>query len=650
MRITQTKIRRRIFLVLLAFACAASILVGRLVHIQVLAAGDYMAKAGDLIRRDIPLPAVRGAILDSHGNALAYTASAATIIAVPRQIRDKARTAELLWKVIGGSREGILKLIGKRTLMVYIRPRGRRLDEAKTRAIRAMKLPGIYLTEEGRRTYPYGDMAAQVLGVTGGEGQGLSGVELAFNAELKGKRGALQFVSNARGEEIPGTNDEYIAPTPGLNVELTIDRQIQQFVDREIQNVAAKYSPERVTMIVADPQTGQILAMANYPTFNPANWKQAPQETYNRNLAIWQTFEPGSTFKIVTLAAALQEHTVSLTDRFYDPGYYEVAGHRLRCWKAGGHGSQSYLGVVENSCNPGFIQLGQSLGKTRLFQYIRAFGFGAKTGIALPGESKGILFSPQRVGPLELATTSFGQGVSVTPIQQVMAMGAIANGGALMKPQIVKAYMNPATARVVQAFSPAQVRRVLSPEVAAQVRGALESVVAQGTGGHAFREGYRIAGKTGTAQVSVNGHYSSTHYIVSFIGMAPANDPKLVAYVAIDYPKPKGAPVFGGVIAAPVVGNVLADSLQYLGVKPSVQGIAKKYRYGIDPVLTTVPNLSGRSYQDAARSVIQSGAILRLVVVGQGPYVVAQAPAAGAKVEQGSVIRLHLGPAPGAPS
>ncbi len=648
MRITQTKIRRRIFLVLLAFACAASILVGRLVHIQVLAAGDYMAKAGDLIRRDIPLPAVRGAILDSHGNALVYTASAATIIAVPRQIKDKARTAELLWKVIGGSREGILKLISKRTLMVYIRPRGRRLDEAKTRAIRAMKLPGIYLTEEGRRTYPYGDMAAQVLGVTGGEGQGLSGIELAFNAELKGKSGALQFVSNARGEEIPGTNDEYIAPTPGLNVELTIDRQIQQFADREIQNVVAKYNPERVTMIVADPQTGHILAMANYPTFNPANWRQVPQETYNRNLAIWQTFEPGSTFKIVTLAAALQEHTVSLTDRFYDPGYYEVAGHKLRCWKAGGHGSQSYLNVVENSCNPGFIQLGQSLGKTRLFQYIRAFGFGAKTGITLPGEAKGILFSPQRVGPLELATTSFGQGVSVTPIQQVMAMGAIANGGVLMKPQIVKAYMNPVTDKVVQAFSPAQVRRVLSPEVATQVRGALESVVAQGTGGHAFREGYRIAGKTGTAQVVVNGHYSGTHYIVSFIGMAPANNPKLVAYVAIDYPKPKGAPVFGGVIAAPVVGNVLADSLQYLGVKPSVQGIAKKYRYGIDPILTTVPNLSGRSYQDAARSVIQSGAILRLVVVGHGPYVVAQAPAAGAKVEQGSVIRLHLGPAPGA--
>ncbi len=647
MRITQTKIRRRIFLVLLAFACAASILVGRLVHIQVLAAGDYMAKAGDLIRRDIPLPAVRGAILDAHGNALVYTASAATIIAVPRQIKNKARTAELLWKVIGGSREGILKLISKRTLMVYIRPRGRRLDAAKTQAIRSLKLPGIYLTEEGKRTYPYGNMAAQVLGVTGGEGQGLSGVELAFNTQLKGKRGALQFVSNARGEEIPGTNDEYVAPTPGLNVELTIDRQIQQFAEREIQNVVAKYKPDRVTMIVADPQTGQILAMANYPTFNPADWRQAPQETYNRNLAIWQTFEPGSTFKIVTLAAALQEHTVTLSNRFYDPGYYEVAGHKMRCWKAGGHGSQSYLNVVENSCNPGFIQLGERLGKNRLFQYIRAFGFGSKTGITLPGESKGILFSPQRVGPLELATTSFGQGVSVTPLQQVMAVGAIANGGILMKPQIVKAYVNPGTGKVVQAFAPTQVRRVISPEVAAQVRGALESVVAQGTGGNAFREGYRIGGKTGTAQVVVNGHYSGAHYIVSFIGMAPTNNPKLVAYVAIDYPKPKGTPVFGGVIAAPVVGNVLADSLQYLGVKPSVQGIAKKYRYGIDPILTTVPNLSGRSYQEATRAAIQSGAILRLVVVGQGPYVVAQAPAAGAKVEQGSVVRLHLGPVPG---
>ncbi|MCY0874843.1 MAG: penicillin-binding transpeptidase domain-containing protein [Firmicutes bacterium] len=641
MRVTQTKVRRRIFLVLLGCVCALSLLLGRLVHVTVIAAADW-----NRLYRSVPVTAPRGEILDDQGQPLVFTASASSIIAVPRQIKDKARTAALLSQIIGGTPAKIQKMISKNALMVYIRPWGRRLDEAKTRAIRALQLPGIYLTEEGRRTYPDGSMAAQVLGVTGGEGQGLSGIELTFNKYLTGKSGAIRFVANARGEEIPGTNDVYVPPVPGDNVELTLNKQIQQFAEREIQSVVSEYSPDHVTLLVANPQTGQILAMANYPSFNPVEWRKVPQEVYNRNLAIWQTFEPGSTFKIVTLAAALQEKKVSLSEGFYDPGYYEVAGHKIRCWKAGGHGKQSYLNVVENSCNPGFIQLGERLGKQSLFSYIKAFGFGQKTGIALPGESRGILFSPSRVGPLELATTAFGQGVSVTPIQQVMAVSAIANGGLLMKPQIVEKVIDPQTGKTVVSYAPQVVRRVVSTQVAAEVRNALESVVAQGSGANAFHEGYRIGGKTGTAQVVENGGYSRQHYIVSFIGMAPANHPRLVAYVAIDYPRPKGKLVFGGVIAAPVIGNVLADSLQYMGVQPQVTGIAKKYRYGIDPVMTTVPSLAGKSYRDAARSIIEGGSILRLSVVGDGPYVIGQAPAAGVKLPQGSMVRLYLGPSP----
>ncbi len=646
MRITQSKVRRRVFFLLTGALCAFAVLAGRVVHITTINSKFYTQKAEQTITRSIPVYAVRGSILDDHGNPLVYTASAATIIAVPRQIQDPARTAVLLSRILGGSAQKIERLLKKRILMVYLRPQGRRLDETKARAIRALRIPGIYLTEEGKRSYPYGDLAAQVLGFTGGEGQGLAGIELAYNKVLTGEPGAIRFVADAAGREIPGNNDKYIAPVSGQNIELTIDRQISQFVDREIQNVVAKYNPDHVTMIVEQPQTGRILAMGNYPSFNPANWRNVQPSVYNRNLAIWQTFEPGSTFKIVTLATALQEKRVELTQRFYDPGYYEVAGHRIRCWKSGGHGSQSYLNVVENSCNPGFVSLGERLGKTTLFSYIRQFGFGQKTGITLPGEGKGILFSPQKVGPLELATTSFGQGVSVTPIQQVMAMGTIANGGELMKPEIVKAYIDPVTNLAVQTVQPQVVRRVISTSVAYEVRSALESVVAQGTGANAFRDGYRIAGKTGTAQVVVKGHYSSQHYIVSFIGMAPANHPQLVAYVAIDYPKPKNSPVFGGTIAAPVVGNVLADSLQYLGVTPSVSGLPKKFRLGIDPQLTTVPDFSQRLYKDAIRQIIESGSVLRAQVVNQGPYVVAQQPAPGMKVEQGSVIRLYLGPEP----
>jgi len=641
MRVTQTKVRRRIFFVLLGMVCVISLLMGRLVHVTLIAAADW-----DRLYRTVPVKAVRGEILDDNGQPLVYTASASTLIIVPQQIKDKRRTAELLAPIIHAPQARLLKLMSKRILMEYIKPWGVQLDDAKTRAIRALRLPGVYLTEEGRRTYPYGTMLASVLGVTGGDGQGLSGVELTFNRYLTGKPGAIRFVANARGDEIPGTNDVYVAPVPGDDVELTIDKQIQQFAEREIANIVSQYAPDHVTIVVANPKTGQILAMANYPSFNPVNWRKIPQEVYNRNLAIWQTFEPGSTFKIVTLSAALQEKKVTLKEGFYDPGYYEVAGHRIRCWKKGGHGKQTYLNVVENSCNPGFIQLGERLGAKTLNSFVKEFGFGKKTGIALPGESRGILFAPSRVGPLELATTAFGQGVSVTPIQQVMAISAIANGGVLMKPLIVRAIVDGTTGKVIQTFAPETVRRVISPEVAAEVRGALESVVAQGTGGNAFREGYRIGGKTGTAQVVENGHYSGQHYIVSFIGMAPSNDPQVVAYVAIDYPRPKGTPVFGGVIAAPVIGSVLADSLQYMGVPPSNTGIAKKYRFGIDPVLTAVPDLSRRSYQEAVRAVVQSGSLLRLAVVGEGPYVVAQSPVAGTKIPQGSLVRIFLGPTP----
>ncbi|GMA59227.1 hypothetical protein GCM10025858_37300 [Alicyclobacillus sacchari] len=405
----------------------------------------------------------------------------------------------------------------------------------------------------------------------------MTGLEKQYNAVLSGQKGGITFYAKANGELIPGEGQSVVEPTDGDDIKTTINLQVQQYVEREIEQAVAEYNPDSVTAIVENPQTGAIVAMANYPSFNPADWRSAPPSTYNRNLAIWQTFEPGSTFKIVTLSAALQENKVNLQDSFYDPGYYEVAGHRIRCWKAGGHGSESFLQVVENSCNPGFIALGERLGKESLFSYIRNFGFGQKTGIDLPGEGNGILFKLNRVGPLELATTAFGQGVSVTPIQQVMAVGAVANGGKLMKPYVVSEILNHDTGQVVEETKPTVVRQVISSATAAQVRSALESVVANGSGGKAYRDGYRIAGKTGTAQVAKNGHYESGHYIVSFIGMAPANQPKLVAYIAIDNPHPKHGVVFGGVIAAPIVGNILDDALHEMGVQPNPQGLPKKY-------------------------------------------------------------------------
>ncbi|SHK14589.1 stage V sporulation protein D [Alicyclobacillus tolerans] len=645
MRVTPRLIRRRLVILLMCLLAAIAGLIGRVFYIQTVQSPWLSGKAKQLWSRNIPVQGVRGSILDSSGQPLAYTATALSILAIPSQIKDKVATAKALAPILQMPENVILKKLQRRQLSTYLNPGGRRLSEQVAEKIRSLHLAGIYLTEEGRRVYPYGDLAASVLGITGGDGQGLTGVEKEYDSVLAGKPGAILYYANNKGERMPGEGDDFLSPVNGDDVELTINKSIQEFVQREIERAVAEYNPDHVTAIVANPKTGAILAMANYPTFNPADWRNYPPSTYNHNLAIWQTFEPGSTFKVVTLSAALQENKVNLNDRFYDPGYYEVAGHRIRCWKAGGHGSQSYLNVVENSCNPGFIALGEKLGKNTLFSYIKKFGFGQKTGIDLPGEGTGILFNLKKVGPLELATTAFGQGVSVTPIQQVMALSAVANGGKLMKPYVVQSIINPVTGQVIESTEPTVVRQVISPSVAAEVRSALESVVANGSGGGAYIQGYRVAGKTGTAQVAKNGRYESGHYIVSFIGMAPANNPVLVAYIAIDYPRPKNQPVFGGVIAAPIVGRILADSLAELGVPKSNQGLAKKIRWG-DPLTVTLPNFVGLTMKQARDLALQSTAQIRTQVNGQGQYIVAQAPAGGTSVAEGSTVRLILGDTP----
>lgn len=644
MRVTRGMMRRRLVVLLLALLVAIMALVGRLVFVQIFQSKWLAGSAKDSWQRTIPLAGIRGSILDSAGEPLTYTATAPSVLAVPSQVKDKLGTAKTLAPILNMTEAKLLELLQKKQLMVWLKPGGKQMSEAQANQVRQVNLPGIYMTEEGKRAYPYGDLGAQVLGITGTDNVGITGVERELNTQLQGQKGGITFYAKANGELMPGEGEAVVQPTDGNDVKLTINLQIQQYVEREIEQAVAEYNPDSVTAIVENPQTGAIEAMANYPTFNPAQWRDFPASTYNHNLAIWQTFEPGSTFKIVTLSAAMQENKVNLNDRFYDPGYYEVAGHRIRCWKAGGHGSESFLNVVENSCNPGFIALGERLGKESLFSYIKKFGFGQKTGIDLPGEGNGILFKPSKVGPLELATTAFGQGVSVTPIQQVMAMGAVANGGKLLKPFVVEDVQNHDTGQVVSTTQPTVVRQVVSANTSAQVRAALESVVANGSGGKAFRDGYRIAGKTGTAQVAQNGHYAAGHYIVSFIGMAPANHPQLIAYIAIDNPKPKHGIVFGGVIAAPIVGNILADSLHEIGVEPSNAGLPKKYKYP-DILPVTVPNFTGLTLAAARNLALQNSANLKVAIQGSGTTIIAQSPTGGNKVEPGSTIRLFLGDA-----
>jgi stage V sporulation protein D (sporulation-specific penicillin-binding protein) len=612
----------------------------RLAYVQLWIGGDLAQKAEDLWRRNIPFAAKRGEVWDRSGVRLTYNVSSPSIMAIPAQIKDARATAGELARVLQMNEEDIYKSLTKRESSVYIRPGGRKITEEKAAEVRNLNLPGIEVAEDNKRYYPFGSFASHILGFTGIDNQGLTGVEASYNSELRGINGSVSYLSDAAGREMPNTSEQYQPPKDGLNLQLTIDKNIQSYLERELDQAMVQHQAKNAIGIAMDPNTGEILAMSARPTFDPTHFREYPSEVYNRNLPIWMTYEPGSTFKIITLAAALEEKKVDLKrDTFFDPGFIEVGGARLRCWKKGGHGSQTFLQVVENSCNPGFVALGQRLGKESLFDYIRRFGFGQKTGIDLGGEENGIMFKLSRVGPVELATTAFGQGVSVTPIQQITAVSAAVNGGKLFEPHVAKAWYNPDTGEKVKSVEPKLVRQVISESTSKQVREALESVVAKGTGRPAFIDGYRVGGKTGTAQKVIGGRYSPDEHIVSFIGFAPADDPKIVVYVAVDDP---AGIQFGGLVAAPIVKNVMADALRYMGVEPRKDQLEREYRYGETRVVE-VPDLVGHTVSDIYEDMNMN---FRLEKFGSGDEVISQAPKAGERVEQGSTIRIYMGKHP----
>lgn len=637
MKISQVTVRKRLFLLLLLAIVGFAALIVRLGYVQLWKGDELSRKAEDSWRRDIPFQAKRGEIVDRNGVRLAYNISSPTVWAIPAQIQDAPGTARKLAPVLGASESKLLAQLTKKDMYVDLKPTGRKITLEKAQQVRDLGLPGIVVGEDNKRYYPFDSLAAHILGFTGGYNQGLTGLELRYDKQLSGLPGSISFLTDAAGRQMPHSSDKYSPPRDGLELQLTIDQSVQSIVERELDQAMLNFQADSALAIAMDPRSGEILAMGSRPTYEPANYREVPAEIYNRNLPIWMTYEPGSTFKIITLAAAIEENKVNLEkEHFYDPGYVEVGGARLRCWKGGGHGSQTFLEVVENSCNPGFVALGQRLGKEKLFSYIHDFGFGKKTGIDLNGEENGILFKPSQVGPVELATTSFGQGVSVTPIQQITAVSAAINGGKLFQPYVAKSWIQPDTGMVLEEKGPELVRQVISAETSKKVREALEKVVAQGTGQKAFLDGYRVGGKTGTAQKVVNGRYSPNEHIVSFIGFAPADDPQLIVYVAVD--NPQGIQ-FGGVVAAPIVRNILADALPYLGIKPRTKQVEKEYKYG-DAKIVTVPNLVGKTVSDIYEDLNSN---FRLASSGTGNTVVRQAPAAGARMEQGSVIRIYLG-------
>ena len=631
-------IHKRINIVFLIVIFCFVLIIGKVFYIQVVDYKKLNNLANGLWSRNLPIEADRGLISTSDGEIIADNLTTVSLVFIPNQIDDdkKSIIAKEIADILECDVKAIEEHIYKKSSIERVHPEGRRLSYEQADQIDELGYEGVYLVKESKRIYPHDLLLCHVLGYVGIDNQGLSGLELQYDDYLTGAGGSIQYYSDAKGNKLTKA-ESYVQPTDGMNIELTINYEIQSSIERELDNAMTKYNADGAWAIAMDPNTGEVLGMASRPGFDPNNYQDYSTEEINRNLAIWSSYEPGSTFKIITLASAIEEEKVDLVkDTFYDGGSVNVDGARIKCWKHGGHGAQTFLEVVQNSCNPGFVELGRRLGTKTLFSYIDKFGFGEKTGIDLNGEGSGILFSLSKVGPVELATTAFGQGVSVTAIQQITAVSAAINGGTLYKPYVVKRITDPNTGDIIQENNPIKVRNVISKKTSEEVRMALESVVALGTGRNAYIEGYRVGGKTGTAQKVNNGVYMVGNYITSFIGFLPADNPKVVVYVAID--NPKGITAFGGTVSAPIAKSILEDAISALDIKKSKGGLSKEYRY-FDTKYYTLSNVVGMSVDEAKKALDK----FMIEYSGKGNKVVSMSPDAGSRIAEGSTVRLMLG-------
>lgn len=628
-------VHSRIRFLFLVIIIILFIIIIKVFYIEVISYDKLKKLSDDLYSRKLPIAADRGNILDRNGKILATNITTTSLVLIPKQIKNKEEVASSLSKILNVSYEEMYKHVSKKESIERVHPEGRKLDYETAEKIENLGYDGVYLVKESKRYYPYDNLLSHVLGYVGIDNQGLSGIEKQYDNYLTGENGSIKYFSDGQGNRLK-LSEVYQPAQSGISISLTIDIEMQKVIENELDKIISKYNPDNALILVQDPSNGEILAMASKPDFNPNNYQNYSTEIINRNLPIWKTYEPGSTFKIITLASSLEEKTINLfEDTFSDSGSINVDGSTLHCWKHGGHGTQTYLEVVENSCNPGFVSLGLKLGTNKLMQYIRSFGFGEKTGIDLNGEASGILFKEKNMGLVETATTAFGQGISVTPIQQITAVSAVINGGYLYKPYIVKNMIETNTNTIIDVTEKSLKKKVISDDTSSLVRYALESVVANGTGRNAYIENYRVGGKTGTAQKVENGKYSSSSYILSFIGFLPANDPKVVVYVAID--NAHNVTQYGGTASAPVAKNVMKAAIDIFDIKPSNDGMPKEYTY-LDQKYVTIPSVINLSVEQA-KKVLKD---FHIIYSGNGNKVIYQSPKEGTYIKEKGTIELLL--------
>jgi cell division protein FtsI (penicillin-binding protein 3) len=648
---------RRVIVAAVIFGAWTAAIEARLVFLQIVSHDELAARAERQQMRTVDAPAKRGEIFDRNGRLLAYSVDAETVYAVPTDIDDAPKTAAALCGALADcdrkEQQAIAERLGRQRAFVYVR---RRVSPAEARAVAALNLDGIGFMKESRRFYPNKELGAHLLGYVGLDNVGLSGLEAAYDKIVRGKPGKVLVQTDARRR---GFSRLERSPTTGASIELTIDEQLQYIAERELRNGVEENDADGGSAVILEPRSGEILAMANWPTFNP-NAYNASDETARRNRAVQDIYEPGSTFKIVTMSAALEEKVVPL-DTIIDtsPGVIRFGSRVIDEFAHHNYGALSFSDVIVKSSNVGAIKIGLKVGAERLGLYINRFGFGKPTSSDFPSESPGIVWNPAKLNDSAVASISMGYQVGVTPLQVVTAVNAVANGGTWIEPRIVRAVLSDGRRTKV---TPKTVRKVISPETVSEILPIMESVVQSkiGTATAAQIPGYMVAGKTGTADKLVNGRYSQSQQNVSFVGFVPSRDPAFTIIVMID--SPRNGRAAGGRIAAPIFKRIAEATLRQMGVAPTIDApppvvVARHMPTPMTPTSVAVspaivplapgdatqsalfPDLRGLSARDALRTLARLGVTARLHGAG---IVVDQTPAAGTPLERGTHCLLQL--------
>lgn len=622
------------------------LLTGRLVFIELFRAEEWQEMAYEQQTRDRLITPKRGSILDRNGEGIALTETVNAVSVIPVQVKEKEKTAQFLAETLDLEYEDVLEKIKQKVALVRIKTK---VDTETAAAIRQANYPGVEVDEDVQRVYPYSELAAQVIGFVGKDNQGIIGLEAKYDELLEGEKGKILTLTDSRGNEVD-SEQERIPPVDGKNLVTTMDVVMQQYAEQTIAKAVETKGAKRGVIIILNPQNGEIYAMANYPTFDlndpftiqneelAANWDSFSEEEKNdylnqmwRNTAINDTYEPGSTFKIVTSSAGLEEGVVTPESSFFCRGFYIAGDRQIKCWRyPRTHGAETFVQGVQNSCNPVFMEIGERLGPEKFLEYMQKFGFAQKTGVDLAGEATGIIHKLENIGPVELATMSFGQSFQITPLQLLRAASAIVNGGYLITPHFGKGIADE-EGNIIENFQYERGEQVISQETSETMKKILESVVSEGTGSKAYIPGYRIGGKTATSEKLPR---RSGKYIASFMSFAPAENPQVMALVLID--EPQGV-YYGGTVAGPVMQELLRNILPYLGIEPQY---SEKEAVEASKAVTTVPDLAGMTLGEAKNALFQAG--LSAQTETEGETIARQTPPAGELVNKGTKVILSL--------